>query len=47
MIVDPWGKIVAEMTSGPGTVIAEIDPDLLARVRGSFPVLEHRRLECR
>jgi nitrilase len=47
MIVDPWGKVVAELASGSGSAIAEIDPDLLARVRGSFPVLEHRRLECR
>lgn len=47
MIVDPWGKVLAEMASGPGTVVAEIDLEMLARVRGSFPVLEHRRLECR
>ncbi|MCI0666700.1 MAG: carbon-nitrogen hydrolase family protein [Methylococcaceae bacterium] len=47
MIVDPWGRVVAEMASGPGSVTAEIDPEMLARVRGSFPVLEHRRLVCR
>lgn len=47
MIVDPWGKVLAEKSSGHGFVIAEIDPEMLARVRGNFPVLEHRRLECR
>jgi deaminated glutathione amidase len=46
MIVDPWGKVLGEKKSGPGYVIAEFDPELLARVRGSFPALKHRRLEC-
>lgn len=47
MIVDPWGAVLGEKTSGPGYVSATIDPELLARVRGSFPVLEHRQLACR
>ncbi len=47
MIVDPWGKLLAKKTSGAGVAIADIDPESLVRVRGSFPVLEHRRLECR
>ncbi|MGR9108820.1 MAG: carbon-nitrogen hydrolase family protein [Gammaproteobacteria bacterium] len=47
MIVDPWGGILAEKPSGPGFAIAGIDPEMLLRVRSSFPVLEHRRFECR
>lgn len=47
MIVDPWGTVLAEKTSGSGFVIAEIEPASLRAVRGSFPALEHRRLECR
>jgi predicted amidohydrolase len=44
MIVDPWGKIVAELADGPGTITAEIDLDYLARVRAELPALKHRKL---
>ncbi len=45
MIIDPWGKIVAELADGPGVVSAEIDLDYLKKVRGELPALKHRRLE--
>jgi predicted amidohydrolase len=44
MIVDPWGKILAELTDGPGVITAEIDLDYLAQVRAELPALAHRRL---
>jgi predicted amidohydrolase len=44
MIVDPWGKIVAEIADGPGVVSAEIDLDYLKKIRGELPSLTHRRL---
>ena len=44
MIVDPWGKILAELPDGPGIVIAEIDLDYLAKVRTELPALAHRKL---
>lgn len=44
MIVDPWGRILAEQADGDGAVIAEIDPGLPAKLRAEFPALEHRRL---
>jgi len=44
MIVDPWGVVVARCSDGPGFCIAEIDPEMLARVRGAIPSLAHRRL---
>lgn len=44
MIVDPWGKILAERAQGPGVVIANIDPNYQASVRASLPALEHRVL---
>lgn len=44
MIVDPWGKILAELPDGPGFITAEIDLDYLAKVRAELPALEHRRL---
>ncbi|NOX26827.1 MAG: carbon-nitrogen hydrolase family protein [Gammaproteobacteria bacterium] len=47
MVIDPWGGIVDSLDSGAGVVVAEIDRDVIDRVRKNFPVLEHRRLGCR
>ncbi len=44
MIVDSWGKIMAEMSVGPVVVSAEIDLDYLAKVRTELLALTHRRL---
>jgi len=44
MIVDPWGKVLAELADGPGIITAEIDLDYLAKVRAELPSLRHRRL---
>jgi predicted amidohydrolase len=44
MIVDPWGKILAELSDGPGVITAEIDLAYLAKVRAELPALKHRRL---
>jgi predicted amidohydrolase len=44
MIVDPWGKILAELPGGPGVITAEVDLDYLAKVRAELPALSHRRL---
>jgi predicted amidohydrolase len=44
MIVDPWGVVVARCSDGPGVCVAEIDPDVLTRVRAAIPSLAHRRL---
>jgi predicted amidohydrolase len=43
LIIDPWGKIVAELGDEPGVAIAEINADEVARVRGMLPALEHDR----
>jgi nitrilase len=42
MIVDPWGRVLACQASGPGVVIAEIDPAYQQQVRGNLPALTHR-----
>jgi nitrilase len=47
MVVDPWGKVVAERALGPGVVLAEIDPRFQAKMRRSLPVLEHRVMRDR
>jgi predicted amidohydrolase len=44
MIIDPWGEVVAQQAEGEAVVIAEIDPERLAQVRGSLPALHNRRM---
>jgi predicted amidohydrolase len=44
MIVDPWGKIVAMASAGPGVAVAEIDLQRVERTRRAIPVAGHRRL---
>ncbi|UTH73299.1 carbon-nitrogen hydrolase family protein [Chromobacterium sp. IIBBL 290-4] len=42
MIIDPWGRIVAELPQGEGVITAEIDPELIHSVRDRLPALSHR-----
>ena len=44
LICDPWGQILAEQAEGNCVVVAEIDPELPARLRSEFPALSNRRL---
>ena len=46
MIVDPWGVVLDCYKTGSGFVLADIDKDRLEKVRGAFPVLNHRRFFC-
>lgn len=43
MVIDPWGAVVAAVSTRPGLVLARIDTGRLGRLREQFPVLEHRR----
>jgi deaminated glutathione amidase len=43
MIVDPWGKILAETGIEPGFIVADIDPAMSAAVRGRVPSLANER----
>jgi predicted amidohydrolase len=43
LIVDPWGRVLAEAGKEPAVVIAEIDVEEVARVRARIPSLEHGR----
>ena len=44
LIIDPWGKVVAEATSDvPQVILAEIDPKRVQAVRSQIPVLTHHR----
>ena len=43
LVVDPWGRILAEAGTEPGVVIAEIDPAEVAMARSRIPSLLHGR----
>jgi predicted amidohydrolase len=43
LVVDPWGRILAEGGTEPGVLIAEIDPAEVAAARGRVPSLNHGR----
>ncbi len=41
LIIDPWGKIIAELGTEPGICYADINPDEVLRVRSMLPALTH------
>ncbi|MEA2878966.1 MAG: deaminated glutathione amidase [Hyphomicrobiales bacterium] len=43
LVVDPWGKIIAEGGTEPGVVFADIDPAEVSAARGRVPSLQHGR----
>jgi predicted amidohydrolase len=43
LVVDPWGRIVAEGGTEPGIVMAEITPADIATARARIPSLQHGR----
>ena len=44
VLIDPWGRIVAEKEDGPGIVVGDVDPARLAEIREQLPALRHRVL---
>ena len=45
MIIDPWGCILSQLSSGEGYAIAEIDIDRLKQIRASMPIAEQLKLQ--
>jgi predicted amidohydrolase len=43
LIVDPWGRILAEGGTEPGVVLATIDPAAISAARARIPSLQHGR----
>ena len=43
LIVDPWGKILAEAGDEPGIITADIDPAKVTEARSRVPALTHDR----
>lgn len=43
LIVDPWGRVLAEAGTEPGVILAEIEPAKVAEARQRIPSLKHAR----
>ena len=43
LVVDPWGRIIAEGGTEPGVVFADIDIAEVSKARGRVPSLQHGR----
>jgi predicted amidohydrolase len=46
IIVDPWGRILAEAGNEPGVIIAEIDLSKVTDARTRIPTMKHTRNIC-
>lgn len=44
LIIDPWGRILAEVDDGVGIALAGLDLAEVVRVRAAIPTAAHRRL---
>ena len=44
VLIDPWGRIVAEREEGAGIVVGDVDPARIAEVREQLPALPNRVL---
>jgi len=45
LVVDHWGRVLAERPAGPGVLLAHIDRAAQAEARRTFPALAHRVLQ--
>jgi predicted amidohydrolase len=43
VIVDPWGRVLAEVEEGPGVAVADLDLAAQQDARSTLPSLTHRR----
>jgi predicted amidohydrolase len=43
LIVDPWGRVLAEGGTEPGVILAAIDPAEVTAARAKIPSLQHGR----
>lgn len=45
LVIDPWGRVLAERPDGVGLCVADLDLGLVDEVRGQIPTLEHLRAD--
>lgn len=43
-IIDPWGRVLDEISTGEGIAIAPIDLDIRTQLQSKMPVLAHRSM---
>ena len=43
LVVDPWGRVLAEGGTDPGVIVAVIDPAAVTAARAKIPSLQHGR----
>ena len=43
LVVDPWGRVIAEGGTEPGVILAEVDPAEVSAARSRVPSLQHGR----
>ncbi len=43
LIVDPWGRVITDGGEDRGFVVAEVDPEEVAKARRMIPALQHDR----
>jgi predicted amidohydrolase len=43
LVVDPWGRVIAEGGTEPGVIMADIDPAEVVAARAKVPSLQHGR----
>jgi predicted amidohydrolase len=43
LVVDPWGRVIAEGGADPGVVFADVDPAEVSAARAKIPSLQHGR----
>ena len=43
LIVDPWGRVLADGGEGEGVILADVDPEEVTRARQRIPALTHDR----
>lgn len=44
-VVDPWGKIIARADEKETIIYADIDLQIIAKIRQELPLLKHRRVD--
>jgi predicted amidohydrolase len=43
LVIDPWGRVVAEGGTEPGVILAKVDPAEVTAARAKIPSLQHGR----
>ncbi len=43
LIINPWGEVIASLTDGEGLIMAEIDLEMMRKIRRDIPVAAHQK----